>query len=250
MGRDALIGVLLGLVLPSTGGSTSARARDRLQAPNADPAAAVVVTITADTSSRWLVTQRFRRAAAGDSATVGRFQFLARPCATVGDVVITNGRDTASLVVTTNGPWRTLTDTSAISRAASSSEGVDVRYSVERDAGDIDVPLIVPTRPIPKEGESRLGNVAVVVRLADARGSVSFPRLSRTDDAREWRGTFVAVPSFVHVRLTPNAQACAEAIPAGDDGGLTWRFWLLVAILTIWVPTYQWWARRQTDGDA
>lgn len=235
---------------PSASASPLAHTSERPQAPNAASDTAVVITISADTSSRWLITERFRTGAADDSATVGRFQFLARPCATVGDVVITNGRKTASLVVGTNGPWRTITDTSAVSRTATSTDGVEVRYVVARDAGDIDIPLIVPARPIPMDGESRLGSVTVVVRLPDARGRVSFPRLTRPDDDREWRGTFVAVPSFVHVRLTPDARACAKGLPAGDDGGLTWRFWLLVAILVIWVPTYQWWARRQTDGDA
>lgn len=230
--------------------SPFARASTRPQAPNASTGTAVDVTITADTSTRWLVTERFGSAVASDSAPAGEFQFLARPCAAIDDVVITNGRDTAPLAVATKGPWRTLTDTSAISRNAGSTDGVELRYHVTRDAGAVDIPLVIATRPIPRDAESRLGNVAIVVRLPDGTGTVTFPRLSRTDDARVWRGAFVAVPSFVHVRLTPDARGCAEAVPAGDDGGLTWRFWLLVAILTIWVPTYQWWARRQTDGDA
>lgn len=249
--RIVTVMLLLGVGgAPSASASPLAGTSARLQVPNAEPDAAVVVTISADTTSRWVVTERFRMGAGDDAATVGRFQFLARPCATVGDVVITNGRDTASLAVGTNGPWRTITDTSIVSRSAASGDGIEVRYVVTRGAGALDIPLIVPTRPIPTAGGSRTGRVAVVVRLPDARGSVAFPRLSRADDAGEWRGTFVAVPSFVHVRLTPDARACAQGLPAGNDGGLTWRFWLLVAILVIWVPTYQWWARRQTDGDA
>lgn len=250
--RETVVRIVALVLLLGAGRMPLASARPLAgpKEPNAASDAAVVVTISADTSSRWLVTERFHLAAADDSANVGRFQFLARPCATIGDVVITNGRDTASLAVGTNGPWRAVTDTSAVSRTAASPGGVELRYLVARDAGDLDIPLIVPTRPIRQDGDSRLGSVEVVVRHVDARGSVSFPRLSRSDDAREWRGTFVAVPSFVRVRLTPDAAPCAHVLPTGDDGGLTWRFWLLVAILALWVPTYQWWARRQTDGDA
>lgn len=254
--REAVVRIVTVMLLLGVGGAPSASASPpagtnaRPQAPNAEPDAAVVVTITADTSSRWVVTERFRMGAADDPATVGRFQVLARPCATIGSVVITNGRDTAPLLVGSTGPWRTITDTSAVSRSTASRAGVYVRYVVTRDAGALDVPLIVPTRPIPMAGESRMGSVAVVVRLPDARGGVAFPRLSRTDDLRDWRGAFVAVPSFVRVRLTPDARACELRMSTGDDGGLSWRFWLLVAILAIWVPTYQWWARRQPDGDA
>ncbi len=89
----------------------------------------------------------------------------------------------------------------------------------------------------------------VVVSLPDAADRVTFPRMDRSGAAGEWRADFVAVPSFVSLQRAGGDDSCADAATAHDDGGLSWRFWLLVAILVVWVPTYQWWARRQPEHD-
>jgi len=35
----------------------------------------------------------------------------------------------------------------------------------------------------------------------------------------------------------------------GDNGGLVWRFFLLVGIMITWVPLYLAWARRSTERE-
>jgi hypothetical protein len=59
----------------------------------------------------------------------------------------------------------------------------------------------------------------------------------------------VAVPSFVEVAGL-RATRCDEGVGAGgDDGGLVWRFCVLVGIMITWVPLYLAWARRSTERE-
>jgi hypothetical protein len=69
----------------------------------------------------------------------------------------------------------------------------------------------------------------------------------------EWDARYVAIPSFVQVSLTgvegARTTGCAATgAPVGSDGGLVWRFLLLVGIMGAWVPLYLAWARRSGDG--
>jgi len=209
--------------------------------------AAVIVTIDADTSDAWRVETRVRLAAdSGDTSRRAAFQYLARACARVGDVVLDDGSTAVTLATRIDGAWRALEDT--LTTARGTRTGFTLRYIVTRTAAGADVPLVLPTFPIPRGANARLGNVQVIVRVPDDRATVTFPRLERAD-ARTWSARLVAIPSFVHVRLADDRSPCGEAAPRGDDGGLSWRFWLLVAILVVWVPVYQWWALRQSEGD-
>ncbi|MCC6929407.1 MAG: hypothetical protein IT359_10495 [Gemmatimonadaceae bacterium] len=215
-------------------------------APGSD-SVAVLVTIDADTSDRWQVVTRVRLAAdSGDTSRRAAFQYLARPCASVGDVLLDDGATVVSLAARADGAWRALADT--LTSARGTRTGFALRYTVTRTAGAVDVPIVIPTFPIPRGANARLGNVQVTVRVPDDRASVTFPRFEH-EGSRTWSARLVALPSFVHVRLTDDAARCGETVPRGDDGGLSWRFWLLVAILVVWVPVYQWWALRQSESD-
>jgi len=45
------------------------------------------------------------------------------------------------------------------------------------------------------------------------------------------------------------ASDCLEpTVEDGDDGGLVWRFFLLVGIMVAWVPVYLAWARRSGEN--
>jgi hypothetical protein len=88
--------------------------------------------------------------------------------------------------------------------------------------------------------------VSVVVRFGQTDGRVEFPHMSR-QAASEWSGRFIAVPSFVKVRK-PNPGCDALSRASGDNGGLVWRFALLVGIMVAWVPLYLAWARRTGES--
>lgn len=141
--------------------------------------AAVVVTIEGGRSGAIHVTERLRVAAdSADTSARAAFQYLARPCAAIGDVLLDDGVRTVPLAVRANGPWRALEDTVTVSSGA--RERLTIRYSVQRASDAVDVPLVLPTLPIARTADSRQGNVQVIVRLADARGVVTFPRLERS----------------------------------------------------------------------
>lgn len=225
-----------------------AAASPRVAAAQARDSAAVIVTIDADSTPNWRVVTRVQLAAdSGDTSRRASFQYLARPCVRVGEVVVDDGTVAVPLAARRNGAWHALEDTLAAARGTRA--GFELRYTVARTADAVDVPLVMPTLPVPRGSNARLGNVQVVVRVPSARTRVTFPRMERVDE-RTWSARLVAIPSLVHVRLTDDAAPCAEVEPRGDDGGLSWRFWLLVAILVVWVPVYQWWALRQSGDDA
>ena len=106
------------------------------------------------------------------------------------------------------------------------------------------VPLVHLTAPLART-TSRQDMVSVVVRFLRDGGSVDFPHLTR-QAPNEWSGQFVATPSFVKVRK-PNPGCDALSRAPGDNGGLVWRFTLLVGIMVAWVPIYLAWARRTGD---
>ena len=47
-------------------------------------------------------------------------------------------------------------------------------------------------------------------------------------------------------RATPCDQGIGKG---GDDGGLVWRFCVLVGIMIVWVPLYLAWARRSGERE-
>lgn len=240
-GAIALIRASVGAAIGALAVSTPPSA----QAPSPDlVGVAIHIAVAAD--GRSVVTERLR--AGGDpSAPRGRFQLLARPCADVGPITIRNASRSGVLRATSNDPWQALDDSAGI---AGSMADVVLRYVVSRQPGGRDIPLVVPGHPIAHPAGVRGEPVTVRVTLSDSSDRVTFPRLERISRPGEWRGEFIAVPSFVTVRLAgAGNRPCTSPPQASDDGGLSWRFWLLVAILVVWVPTYQWWARRQPEGD-
>lgn len=136
-----------------------------------------------------------------------------------------------------NGPWITWRD--------SSPPGPDtirlaVRYNVWL-GGSRTIPLVHP--PVAARAGSR-GTVDMI--FPHDSGVVEFPHMTRQAPTR-WSASYVAIPAFV--KVGGFAFPCDRVPPAGDNGGLIWRFRLLVLIMLAWVPLYLAWARRTTDGD-
>jgi hypothetical protein len=193
------------------------------------------------------------------------FRILTRPCVTIENVRIERVDAALSLTETRTGPWISFRDTT-------SSTGDTLRLVARYDArlaGTGAIPLLHLTTAL-KGDSARVGPVSVTVRFADATARVDFPHMtravptnaeqtperggsaSRRDGTRqapdEWSARYVAVPSLVEVSR-PGQADCTEAEAAsGDNGGLVWRFLLLVGIMAAWVPLYLVWARRSGDS--
>jgi hypothetical protein len=110
------------------------------------------------------------------------------------------------------------------------------------------IPLVHLASAVTGNGSTRTGPVNVLVRVSGAAARVAFPHMTR-QAPNEWSARFVAVPSFVEVAGL-SATPCDEGVGAGgDDGGLVWRFCVLVGIMIIWVPLYLAWARRSAERE-
>lgn len=199
-----------------------------VQAPAGGPGASVEIAV-GERSAK--VRQRFVLA---DSAPA-QLEFLSRPCAVLDTVTMSDGATSRVVGFSANGPWRTA-DISGVPRR------FELTYTVTRTGAAGDVPLIIPRAPI-RRSDGR-APVVVAVRFNAGKGTVSFPRLERAGD--QWQARFEALPSFV--RVGP-AGGCEHA-DGTTDGGLTWRFTVLVGIMVAWVPLYLWWARRSGGDDA
>lgn len=222
----------------------------RGQAATATTAVAATVTVQPDSPTDWFVLETFHAVpSSGSSRDTTAFMYLARPCVDVREAAIVTGGDVVPLVAEARGPWRMLRDTSQRDQGAARAQGFAIQFRMRVEGSAFALPLIVPTLPLPRGADGRNGAVRISVTLPDSLGAVTYPRFARDAEPRHFVGHFPALPSTVQIRLTNAAQPCGDRLAAGDDGGLTWRFWLLVAILATWVPTYQWWARRQQDGD-
>lgn len=177
---------------------------------------------------------------------------LSRPCAEVGSVRIERDGAETSLVAERHGPW--LLHRVASGALTAGTLRLTVRYDVRTVGADPEVPLLHLTEPIPQRDGEREGTVHVRVHFADGRGRVLFPHMASRADA-EWSARYVAIPSFVQIS-SPGAAGeasgdCPGSVAAsGNDGGLTWRFFLLVGIMAAWVPTYLAWARRSVEDEA
>jgi hypothetical protein len=139
-----------------------------------------------------------------------------------------------------HGPWIVWRDTTA---PRSNSGQLSVRYDVWL-GGSRTIPLAHLAAP-PAGDSSRNGAAAVAIRFARGVGEVEFPFMTR-QAPDEWSGRYVALPSFV--KVGGFALACDRPPPAGDNGGLVWRFSLLVGIMVAWVPLYLAWARRTGEN--
>lgn len=169
---------------------------------------------------------------------------LTRPCVTIGDLAVERAGSVTSMTESRTGPWITFRDTID---GREDSLRLLVRYDVQ-PAGAGVIPLVHLASAITGDGSTRTGPVKVLVRISDAAARVSFPHMAR-EAPNEWSARYVAVPSFVEI-ASPRAGPCdGGGIPAGDNGGLVWRFFLLVGIMITWVPLYLAWARRSSDRE-
>ena len=193
------------------------------------------ITITSRTPNAVHVEERY---ALGPSAASLELRVMTRPCMLVenlrveGDGVVLKGSETL------NGPWITWRDTTA---ARGDSLRLSVRYTVWL-GGSRTIPLMHLTAPLVRNESSRLGAVTVALRFAHSGGQVEFPYMTR-QAPNEWSGRYVAVPSFLKVG-GPAFPCDRPPDVAGDNGGLVWRYWLLLGIMVAWVPIYLTWARR------
>lgn len=167
---------------------------------------------------------------------------LTRPCVTITNLQMQ--RDGGAWIVSPSrkGPWMTYRDTIP---SRGDSIRLFVRYDVRLSGTGI-IPLVHPTSAFASGVPARLGTVSVAVRFADDAGRVAFPHMTR-QAARAWSARYVAVPSFVEI-ASAGPTRCEEGPPErSDNGGLVWRFFLLVGIMIAWVPLYLAWARRSID---
>ena len=142
------------------------------------------------------------------------------------------------------GPWITFRDASAVQ---DDSLRLLVRYDV-RPGGAGVIPLVHLASAVTGNGSTRTGPVTVLVRVSEAGSRVDFPHMTR-EAPNEWSARYVAVPSFVEI-AGPRAAPCDEGGgEGGDNGGLVWRFFLLIGIMITWVPLYLAWARHSKERE-
>ena len=178
------------------------------------------------------------------SASPISLRVLTRPCATIENLHFEQAGSVLSVTQSRAGPWITFHGTIA---APDDSLRLFVRYDV-RPAGTGVIPLVHLATALTGTGSTRAGPVTVDVRVSDASARVVLPHMTRRAP-NEWSAPFVAVPSFVEIARL-RAAPCAEgAGQGGDNGGLVWRFFLLVGIMITWVPLYLAWARRSTERE-
>jgi len=212
-----------------------------------EPVGAADVVLTIDAGGAARVEERYLVAPFREAVEL---RAPIRPCADVGSVRVERSGVGVPILRERDGPWVVIRDTTA---AVGDTLDLRVRYEVRWRGIEPDIPLLLLTAPIPQEDGEREGTVRVRVRLPDASGKVVFPHMARSG-ATGWEARYVAIPSFVQVSLGGGEGAAAvgcapEGVPAGSDGGLVWRFLLLVGIMGAWVPIYLAWARRSGDGD-
>jgi len=178
------------------------------------------------------------------SASPIALRVLTRPCATIGNLALEQAGSVLSVTESRAGPWITFHGTIA---AQDDSLRLFVRYDV-RPAGTGVIPLVHLATAVTGNGSTRAGPVKVDVRVSDAMARVSFPHMTRQAH-NEWSARFVAAPSFVEIAGL-RAAPCDERVgKGGDNGGLVWRFFLLVGIMITWVPLYLAWARRSEERE-
>jgi hypothetical protein len=202
------------------------------------------IAIDVDGSGRARVVERF---IISPDTAAAVLRMLERPCARAGAASITTGGAAVAYMTSRNGPWQELSLTSHPSEPVV----LDVEYTVALAGEGGDIPILQPTRAVGASAGKEAPAVSITVSFPHDGPTVRFPRLER--DARAvnqrpatWSGEFIAVPSFVSIRVPGSAarSACVDRSGTHSDGGLTWRFWVLIGVMLIWVPLYLMWASR------
>ena len=219
---------LLGTLL-STGVAGDALAQAR--------SGTVAISIIVPSAGAASVEQRY------DLRSSLRFElrFLTRPCATIENVSVERAGLALNLAETRDGPWVTLRDTTP-----GDSLPLIVRYDV-RLAGTGIIPLMHLAAPLARDNAARLGAVSVAVTLPNESSRVAFPHMTRQAET-QWSARYVGVPSFVEIAGETASDCVEQPVEGGDNGGLVWRFFLLVGIMVAWVPLYLAWARRSGES--
>ncbi len=197
------------------------------------------ITIASRTPNAVHVEERY---ALGPSAASIELRVLTRPCMVIEHLRIERDGVALAGAEGRHGPWITWRDTTP---PGSDSLRLLVRYDVWL-GGSRTIPLMHLADPLARNDSSRQGAVTVAVRFAKGAGKVEFPHMTR-QAPNEWSGRYVAAPSFVKVGGFAFACDRLPAVP-DDNGGLVWRFFLLVGIMVAWVPLYLAWARRSGES--
>ena len=178
------------------------------------------------------------------SASPVSLRALTRPCVTIGSLAFEQAGSVVPVTESRAGPWITFRGTT---HGQDDSLRLLVRYDV-RPAGVGVIPLVHLASAVTGDDSTRTGPVTVLVRASGPAARVAFPHMTR-DAPNEWSARFVAVPSFVEVAGLV-ATRCDKGVGRrSDDGGLVWRFCVLVGIMITWVPLYLAWARRSSERD-
>lgn len=226
------------------------------------PPVLIEAIVAARTPNAIRVEQRY---AAGAVTAPIELRLLTRPCMLIERLRVERNGVALAGVKTRQGPWITWRDTS---RSRHDSLGLTVAYEVWL-GGSRTIPLALLSPLAPGRSAASQGGVRVAVQFdgrAVLASDVQFPHMTRVAlpgselaDRRvgenpsgtrqvpsAWSARFAALPSFL--KVGGPAFACDRNPPAGDDGGLAWRFALLVGIMIAWVPLYLTWARRSGDN--
>ena len=168
-------------------------------------------------------------------------RLLTRACAKIENISFERAGLAMTFGESRDGPWVTLRD---------STQGESLPFTVRYDvrlAGRGTIPLIHLAAPLARNNAARLGAVTVEVRVPNDSSRVVFPHMTRQAQG-QWTARYVGVPSFVEVSGDAVKECDEPADEDGDNGGLVWRFFLLLGIMIAWVPLYLAWARRSGES--
>jgi hypothetical protein len=183
-----------------------------------------------------------------DRAVETRFEVLHRPCASVGPVSASIDNRTVTLRAdqVSEAMW---TSFRVGSPDALGGRGTICRlqYDVQTTGAEASVPIVMPAATLERAEGSRGADVllAVAFRNPSRDGRVLIPQLLRTAPGQPQTGRFLAIPSFVAVRIPEAAGRSCRAETVATTGGLEWRFAVFVGTMATWVPFYLWWFGRR-----
>jgi hypothetical protein len=171
------------------------------------------------------------------------FELLDQRCATVENIRVESNGTPVSLAQEVTAPWLRLHDTTVFDPSRTSL-GYRVSYDVRLRGVNVSVPILLPIAVL--RGAARGDPLAQFTVTGPQQMRVILPRLAQSDSGT-WSARMAALPSVVRIAgITPNAD-CSD-VAEGSSGRFKLIFWLLVATLALWVPTYMRWANRQQQG--
>jgi hypothetical protein len=171
------------------------------------------------------------------------FELLQQRCATVHNIRVESNGIEVPLARETTAPWVRVHDTSTVDPARTSL-GYRISYDVDMREKTVSVPVLLPVAVL--RGAARGDPLAELIVTAPENVSIIMPRLARGDGG-VWSARMTALPAALRIQgIQPNDD-CSDLVE-GSSGRFILIFWLLVATLVLWVPTYMRWANRQQQG--